>query len=80
MVGRGTRRGLCILTGEPTARTAAIVRTTNGFELAEEDLRQRGAGELLGAQQTGSADFAALDPIEDYDLLLAARHAVREEK
>ncbi len=79
-VGRGARRGLCILTGEPTARTAAIVRTTNGFELAEEDLRQRGAGELLGAQQTGSADFAALDPIEDYDLLLAARHAVREEK
>jgi ATP-dependent DNA helicase RecG len=78
-VGRARRRGLCILTGEPGARVAAICRSRDGFELAEEDLRLRGAGELLGARQTGALDFRALDPLDDYEILRRARDAVRGE-
>jgi ATP-dependent DNA helicase RecG len=78
-VGRGANRGLCILTGDPTSRSRAICRTSDGFELAEEDLRSRGAGELLGRAQSGALDFRALDPIEDIVLLQRARQAVREE-
>ena len=78
-VGRGQRRGLCILCGPKTARVDALCRTTDGFELAEHDLRLRGSGELLGTAQSGFADLRALDPIEDRELLLAVRAAVAEE-
>ncbi len=78
-VGRGARRGLCILTGVQTPRTDAVCATTDGFELAEQDLRLRGAGELLGVRQSGIADLRALDPLEDLDILTRAREAVREE-
>jgi len=76
-VGRGDRRGLCVLTGTPNERVAAVCRTTDGFDLAEEDLRLRGAGELLGARQSGLVDFRALDPIADYEILRRARESVR---
>jgi ATP-dependent DNA helicase RecG len=78
-VGRGSRRGLCILCGPKTARVEALCRTTDGFELAEDDLRLRGSGELLGTAQSGFADLRALDPIEDREMLLAVRAAVAEE-
>ena len=76
-VGRGVRRGLCILTGEANSRIDAICRTSDGFELAEEDLKIRGSGELLGTAQSGFSDLRALDPVEDLDLLQRARDAVR---
>ena len=78
-VGRGSRRGLCVLTGARSARTEAVCQTTDGFELAETDLRLRGAGELLGQRQSGLSDLFALDPVEDIDLLQRARDAVRDE-
>ncbi len=78
-IGRGKLRGLCILSGEETQRSRAICATRDGFALAEEDLRIRGAGELLGRAQSGALDFRALDPIEDMELLQRARQAVREE-
>ena len=78
-VGRGRRRGICILTGTMTDRVAAICRTTDGFELAEEDLRLRGTGELLGTRQSGRGDLRALDPVTDQKLLMRVRQAVREE-
>ncbi len=78
-VGRGAKRGLCILAGESSARTRAVATTTCGFALAEEDLRLRGAGELLGARQSGALDFRALDPLEDAELLAEARELVRGE-
>jgi len=77
-VGRGCRRGLCVLTGTHNDRIAAVCRTTDGFELAEEDLRLRGSGELLGTAQSGFGEMRALDPVEDLDLLVRARNAVRE--
>jgi ATP-dependent DNA helicase RecG len=78
-VGHGRRRGLCILTGEANERTAAVCATADGFRLAEDDLRLRGAGELCGTRQSGLVDFHALDPVADLELLRRARAAVRAE-
>ena len=76
-VGRGRKRGLCLLVGQANARIAAVCRTADGFALAEEDLRLRGPGELLGTRQSGAGDLRALDPIADQELLLLARECVR---
>jgi ATP-dependent DNA helicase RecG len=78
-VGRGRRRGIALLCGPRTDRVAAICATTNGFELAERDLALRGSGELLGTQQSGFSILRALDPVEDLELLLQVRKAVRSE-
>jgi ATP-dependent DNA helicase RecG len=76
-VGRGKRRGLCLLCGPKTERITALCRTTDGFALAEEDLRIRGSGELLGTAQSGFSELRALDPVADLELLLRARAAVK---
>jgi ATP-dependent DNA helicase RecG len=77
-VGRGARRGLAILCGPRTARVAAVCGTTDGFQLAEQDLAIRGSGELLGTAQSGFAELRALDPVEDLELLRQVREAVRQ--
>lgn len=76
-VGRGQRRGLCILCGANNERVTALTETADGFEIAEADLRLRGSGELLGRQQSGFAELRALDLTEDQELLMRARRAVR---
>jgi ATP-dependent DNA helicase RecG len=78
-VGRGPRPGLCVLVGERSERVQAVCATTDGFELAEADLRIRGSGELLGTQQSGFSELRALDPLADLELLQRARDAVRGE-
>jgi len=78
-VGRGTRRGLCIVCGEDSPRLRALCSTTDGFVLAEQDLRIRGSGELLGTAQSGFSELRALDPVEDLELLSRARQAVKDE-
>ena len=78
-VGRGTRRGTCLLLyAEPLGETArariAILRETDdGFRIAEEDLRLRGAGELLGTKQSGLPMFRLVSLEAHGDLLQAAR-------
>ncbi len=79
-VGRGARRGLCIACGERTERVQALCRSADGFALAEQDLLLRGAGELLGTQQSGFASLRALDLAADRDLLLQVRDAVAQEQ
>ena len=73
-VGRGSVDSWCLLFGKASAaeRFELLERTNDGFEIAEEDLRRRGMGDLDGLRQSGGA----LDPEEDLDLLLAARDAV----
>lgn len=78
-VGRGASRGLCILTGTATARTRAVCRSVDGFELAEQDLALRGSGELAGQRQSGLSELRALDPVVDLDLLSEVRDVVRLE-
>jgi ATP-dependent DNA helicase RecG len=78
-VGRGLHPGVCILLADPTTedgeqRLAAMASTTDGFVLAEEDLRIRGQGTVFGARQSGMVDLRFADVIKDFDLLMAARH------
>ena len=83
-VGRGAAKSFCVLlTGSaisPQAeeRLDAMVRTQNGFELAELDLQQRGPGEFFGTRQAGLPDFRVANLARDRDLLeLAKTEAAR---
>ncbi|ADV83403.1 ATP-dependent DNA helicase RecG [Terriglobus saanensis] len=83
-VGRGAAKSYCILvTGarvSPQAeeRVGAMVRTQNGFELAELDLAQRGPGEFFGTRQAGMPDFRVASLLRDRDLLeMAKKEAAR---
>ncbi|MEO5338416.1 MAG: ATP-dependent DNA helicase RecG [Magnetospirillum sp. WYHS-4] len=78
-VGRGQRDSVCILLyGQPLGETArkrlAVIRETDdGFVIAEEDLRLRGHGELLGTRQSGLPEFRVADLAQHGDLLQVAR-------
>jgi ATP-dependent DNA helicase RecG len=77
-VGRGDHAGTCVLIADPAteegeARIAAMVATTDGFRLAEEDLKLRGQGTVFGARQSGMADLRLADVLRDFDVLVAAR-------
>jgi ATP-dependent DNA helicase RecG len=77
-VGRGGFPGTCILLSDPVteegrARLEAMVATTDGFRLAEEDLRIRGQGTVFGARQSGMADLKLADLLGDFEELRAAR-------
>lgn len=78
-VGRGTAAGRCVLvaTGEPTpdgqARLEAMVRTTDGFELAEVDLDLRGEGTVMGDRQKGRNDLLLASLRRDREWVERAR-------
>ena len=83
-VGRGAAKSYCILmTGERISpvgeeRLNAMVRTQDGFELAELDLAQRGPGEFFGTRQAGLPDFRVANLMRDRQLLeLAKQEAAR---
>ena len=82
-VGRGTAPGSCLLLyaaplGETARARIAILRETDdGFRIAEEDLRLRGAGELLGTRQSGTPEFHLADLAHHEELLATARDDVR---
>jgi ATP-dependent DNA helicase RecG len=78
-IGRGAAKSYCILmTGgkvseEAQQRLDAMVRTQNGFEIAEIDLQQRGPGEFFGTRQAGMPNLRVANLVRDRDLLEAAR-------
>ena len=62
-VGRGRYQSYCILKSddaEDNARLEAMVRTNNGFEIAEADLQNRGAGDIIGTKQTGNDKYVEM--------------------
>ena len=81
-VGRGASKSFCILmTGNKLSQDAqtriqTMVRTQDGFELAEVDLSLRGPGDLMGTQQSGVLPFLIANLKKDGDLLKTVRHAV----
>jgi ATP-dependent DNA helicase RecG len=82
-VGRGTRRSLCVLVGDPVTEDAArrleaIGGTDDGFEIAELDLAIRGPGELFGSRQSGLPPFRVADLEHDLELLRLARRDAKE--
>jgi ATP-dependent DNA helicase RecG len=78
-IGRGAQKSHCILvapfrmTDEARARLETMVRTSNGFEIAETDLLLRGPGEFFGTRQSGDLGFHIANPIRDRELLELAR-------
>ncbi|HXO45567.1 MAG TPA: ATP-dependent DNA helicase RecG [Candidatus Cybelea sp.] len=78
-IGRGREKSHCILvapktiTGEARERIETMVATSNGFEIAERDLKLRGPGEFFGTRQHGDAAFAFAQPLRDHELLEFAR-------
>jgi ATP-dependent DNA helicase RecG len=82
-IGRGSAKSYCVLmTGgkvsvEAEQRLEAMVRTQNGFEIAELDLQQRGPGEFFGTRQAGMPNFRVANLLRDRDLLEAARREAK---
>jgi ATP-dependent DNA helicase RecG len=82
-IGRGAAQSYCVLmTGgkvspEAEERLQAMVRTQNGFEIAELDLQQRGPGEFFGTKQAGIPNFRVANLLRDRDLLEVARKQAR---
>lgn len=80
-VGRGAEQSFCILatghkmSNEAKERIATMVRTTDGFEIAEADMKLRGPGNIDGTQQSGVLDLALVNLAQDRNIL----HAAREE-
>jgi ATP-dependent DNA helicase RecG len=79
-IGRGEHRSCCVLFDESKAenvearaRLDAMVRTTDGFELADEDLRLRGEGTLFDVRQSGLPDLKLVRLADDLELVKRAR-------
>ncbi|MBL7543981.1 MAG: ATP-dependent DNA helicase RecG [Bdellovibrionaceae bacterium] len=78
-VGRGEHKSFCILimgyavNEESRERVSFMEKSTDGFEIAEFDLKIRGPGEFLGTKQSGLVSFKIADLIKDQDILFEAR-------
>ncbi len=82
-IGRGTAESTCLLLYAPPLNAVARARlnilreTEDGFQIAEQDLKLRGAGELLGTRQSGLPEFRLADLAAHGDLLSTARDDVK---
>jgi ATP-dependent DNA helicase RecG len=80
-VGRGAEQSYCILmTGHKISKDARLrldtmVRTNDGFEIAEVDLQIRGAGDIMGTKQSGDVELKLADLIHDGPILARARES-----
>lgn len=83
-VGRGAEQSYCILmsgdklSNDARTRLQTMVKTNNGFEIAEIDLQLRGPGDLQGTQQSGVLDLHIADLAKDQKILIEARNTAQE--
>ena len=83
-VGRGAEQSYCILmtshklTNDSKTRLETMVRTNDGFEIAEVDLRLRGPGDIMGTQQSGVLNLKIANIIKDKDILQHARFTAKQ--
>lgn len=82
-IGRGNEKSICILlhnqrmTSIAKERLSIMKETTDGFKIAEKDLKLRGAGDVLGVRQSGLIDFKIADLENDYNLFMTAAQDVK---
>ncbi|GAA3521950.1 ATP-dependent DNA helicase RecG [Aquimarina addita] len=79
-VGRGAEQSFCILmtgfklSSDSKTRLETMVRTNDGFDIAEVDLKLRGPGDIMGTQQSGVLNLKIADMVRDNDILKTARY------
>ncbi len=83
-VGRGAEQSYCILmtshklSNDSKIRMETMVRTNDGFEISEVDLKLRGPGDIMGKQQSGVLNLQIADLVKDKEILQLARyHAIK---
>lgn len=81
-IGRGQTQSYCVFLADPKtesgkARMKIIASTTNGFKLAEEDLKMRGEGDLFGKAQSGLPEFQVGNVVNNYNTLVVAREVAK---
>ena len=82
-IGRGKTQSYCIFLADPNtqagkARMKIVASTTDGFKLAEEDLKMRGEGDLFGKAQSGLPEFQVGDVVNNYDTMVVAQKEARK--
>ena len=79
-IGRDGARSTCILVSdeEDKDKLDILTRSEDGFAIAEEDMKQRGPGELTGVKQSGIPDFNFLNIVDDYKIFVVARDDAKE--
>ncbi|WEV70329.1 ATP-dependent DNA helicase RecG [Lactobacillus sp. ESL0785] len=81
-IGRGKTQSYCIFMADPKtdagkARMQIVSSTTDGFKLAEEDLKMRGEGDLFGKAQSGLPEFQVGNVVNNYETLVVAQKVAR---
>ena len=82
-IGRGKTQSYCIFLADPNtqagkARMKIVASTTDGFKLAEEDLKMRGEGDLFGKAQSGLPEFQVGDVVNNYNTMVVAQKEAKK--
>jgi len=83
-VGRGAEQSYCILmtsyklSADAKKRLETMVKTNDGFEIADVDMQLRGPGNIEGTEQSGALDLKIADLLKDQQILITARHLASE--
>ena len=79
-IGRDGSKSYCLLASneEDADKLEILTRSEDGFAIAEEDMKQRGPGELTGVKQSGIPDFSFLNIVDDYKIFVVARDDAKD--
>ena len=79
-IGRDGSKSVCLLATneEDASKLDILTQSEDGFAIAEEDMKQRGPGELTGVKQSGIPDFVFLNVVDDYKIFVVARDDAKQ--